>query len=130
MAEEIRKEILQVDVHLFHAQIRGDFEGRIAIAHIQFHHTVVQLSGPQHLPHFLACLRVALQLFGRRRQQKVQQLLFGIRFGAVSDFIQSFLAHHINGGFHKVTDHGFDIPANIAHFREFTRFHLQKGRTG
>ena len=38
-----------------------------------------------------------------------------------------FRLHHADGGLHQVADHRLHVPAHVAHFGEFGRFHLDKG---
>ena len=45
---------------------------------------------------------------------------------AIRHFIQFFLSHHIDGGFHQIADHGFNIAPHVADFRVFGGFDLHE----
>ena len=63
----------------------------------------------------------------RRRQEKVEQAVFGRLFGALGDFVEFFLADHINRSFDEVADHGFHVAADVAHFSVLRSFHFYEG---
>src|SRR4029077_14669594 len=66
----------------------------------------------------------------RKREEKIEDALFGSLFGAVGDFIEFFLADHVDGSLDEIADHGFDIPADVADFRVFRSFNLDERATG
>src|SRR5579864_4250719 len=47
-------------------------------------------------------------------QQEVEDALFGGLLGAICDFVELFLAHHVDRGFHQVAHHGLDVAADVA----------------
>ena len=65
-----------------------------------------------------------------RRQQNIQQALFGVELGLVGDFFELFFAHHVDGDLHQVANHGLDIAADVADFGELRSFHFQERRVG
>ena len=50
--------------------------------------------------------------------------------GALGDFIELFLAHHVDGGLDQVADHGFDVAADVADFGVLRSFHFHEGAAG
>ena len=66
----------------------------------------------------------------RGRQQKVEQALLGIQLGLVCNVFQLLFAHHVDGDFDQIADHGFDIAADVADFGELRGFDLEEGRVG
>ena len=66
----------------------------------------------------------------RRGQQQIEQTLFRIEFRLIGHVFQFFLTHHVNGDLDQVANHGFDIPAHIAHFRKLRSFDLHERRVG
>ncbi len=130
LAEKVGQHVLQVDAHLFDAGVGGDFEGRRAVLHFQFHQALVQLAFAQPLAQLFARALHAFAGLGLRRHQQIQQALFGVQLGAVGHFVQPLLAHHVDGDIHQVADHRFHVAAHIAHFGELAGFHFQEGRIG
>ncbi len=63
-----------------------------------------------------------------RGQQQIQQSLLGVEFGFVGNVFQLLLANHFNREFDEIADHGFDIAADIADFRELRSFHFEEWR--
>src|ERR1700682_1078877 len=76
--------------------------------------------------HFAGALR------GRRQrgQKQVEHALFSGLLGAIRDFIELFLAHHINRGFYQVAHHGFHVAANVTDFGVFGGFDFHERATG
>ena len=75
----------------------------------------------------------ALETFARfrlRRHQQIEQTLFGILFGPLSNLLQPFFAHHVDRDIHQVANNRFNVAAHIADFGEFARFYFQKWRIG
>ena len=64
------------------------------------------------------------------RHQQVQQAFFGVALGALADFVEALLAHHVDGDLHQIADHGFDVAADVADFGELAGLHLQERRIG
>ena len=76
-------------------------------------------------------MRSALSLGLRlRRHQQVEQALFGVGLGAVGDFIQALLAHHVDGDIHQVANHRLHVAAHVAHFGELAGFHFEERGIG
>ena len=65
-----------------------------------------------------------------RRQEKVQQPLFGVQFGLVGDVFDLFFAHHVDGDLGQVANHRLHIAAHVADFGELRGFDFKKGRVG
>src|SRR5208282_2718563 len=68
--------------------------------------------------------------WGRRRKQKVEDAFFGGFLGAIGDFIEFFLADHVDGSFDKVPDHGFDVAPDVADFGVLGGFDFYERATG
>ena len=149
LAEEAREHVLDVDVHLLDALIGDDFKrGHGALADLDFHQALIELAFAQLRAKFFARAigGIAAQRFGQRgtgggarnstgrrgeaRQQQVEQALFGGLLGALGDFVEFFFAHHVDGGFHQVAHHGFDVAADVADFGVLRRFHLDERAAG
>ena len=113
----------------------------LALADFHFHHALIELAFAQLGAEFVAGARdlfAALRFgggiyfrgHGRRRQQQIEQALFGGLFGALGDFVELFLADHVNRGFHQVADHGFNVAADVADFGVFRGFHFHERAAG
>ena len=46
--------------------------------------------------------------------------------GALGDFVQFFFAHHVDGGFHQIADHGLDVAADVADFGVLGGLHFHE----
>ena len=110
--------------------VGGDFEGRAALLDVDLDHAVVELAGAQLLAQLLAGALGALAGLGLRRHQQVEQALLGVALGALGDFVQALLAHHVDGDLHQVADHRFDVAADVADFGELAGLHLEERRVG
>ena len=66
----------------------------------------------------------------RRRQKQIEQALFGGLLGALGDFVELFFADHVDGGFHQIADHGFDVAADVADFGVFRSFDFHERAAG
>ena len=137
-----REHVLDVDVHLLDALIGDDFKGRHrALAHFHVHHALVELAFAKLRAKFFAravglfpaCVRPrdsavlgcrAVPAEGGSKQ--IQHAFFGGLFGAIGNFVQFFLAHHVDGRFHQIADHGFHVAAHVADFGVLRRFHLHE----
>ena len=53
-----------------------------------------------------------------------------LRLGAVGDFVEALLAHHVDGDIHQVADHGFHVAAHVADLGELAGLHFQERRIG
>ena len=65
-----------------------------------------------------------------RRQQQVEQPLFGVQLGLVGDVFQLFLAHHVDGDLDQVADHGLHVAAHVADLGELRGLDLHEWRVG
>src|SRR6266852_1066507 len=137
------KHVLDVDVHLLDALIGDDFKrGHGAFAHFNIDHALIELAFAELCAQFFArALRLLALLHklgftgalrGRRRgrQEEVKDALFCGLLGAIRDFIELFLAHHVNRGFHQVAHHGLDVAANVADLRVLGGFDLYERAAG
>ena len=66
----------------------------------------------------------------RGRQQNVEQALFGIQLGLVGDVFELLFAHHVDGDFDQVADHGFHVAAHVADLGKLRGFDFQERRVG
>ena len=153
LAEDVGQHVFHVDVHLFDALVGDDLEGgKGLLADVEFHHALVELAFAQLLAQFLAgagagspassgslprlnpmlpsCGRARRDLRRHRRQQQVEQTLFGVQFGFVGNILELLLANHVDGDFDQVADHRFHIASHVAHLGELRGFDLQERRVG
>ena len=143
LAEDVGKHLLDVVVHFLDALIGNDLErGHQAFAHLQVDHALVELAFAKLDAKLFARAQVLFALcgdlaFGRawsgrrqRRQQNIEHALFRCLFGAVGDFIELFLADHVDGSLDEVAHHGLDVAADVAHFCVFRSFHLDERASG
>ena len=132
LAEHAGEHVLDIDIHLLDALVGDDFErGHGAFADFDIHHALIQLAFAKLRAKFLSRALVLLALRGgfgfrsagrrgrRRGKQEIEHALFRSLFGAVGDFIELFLADHVDGGFHEIADHGFHIAPDVTNFRIF-----------
>ena len=103
---------------------------RAALLDVDFHHAVVEFSGAQFLAQLFARAVGAVGGFGLRGHQQIEQTLFGVALGALADFVEALLAHHVDGDFDQVANHGFDVAADVADFGELAGFDFEKRRIG
>src|SRR5260370_23094792 len=143
LAEHAGKHVLDVDIHLLDALIGDDFKrGHGAFADFDIDHALIELAlaelRAQFFPRALRLLALLRKLgFGRalrrrrrRRQKQVEDAFLGGLLRAIRDFIELFLAHHIDRGFHQIANHGFHVAANVADFGVFGSFHFHKRAAG
>ncbi len=65
-----------------------------------------------------------------RRQQQIEQAVFGVELGLVFDFFELLFAHHVDGDLDEVADDGFDIAADVADLGELRGFDFEEWRVG
>src|SRR5947207_4655920 len=139
LAEHAGEHVLDIDVHLFDALVGDNFErGYGALADFEVDHALVELAFAQLEAQLFAR---ALGLFplrgnfgvrsagrGRRcrRKQQVEHAFLRGLLGAVGDFVEFFLADHVNGSLAEIAHHGFHIAADVADFGVFRGFHLDE----
>ncbi len=143
LAEEAGEHVLDIDVHLLDALAGDDFKGgHGALADFDFDQALVELGFAELGAEFVtgAIGGVCGDRNGRGaggiadrcngREQQVEDALFGGLLGALGDFVELFLADHINGGFDQVAHHGLDIAADVADFGVLGGFDLRKRTAG
>src|SRR6266851_5691477 len=139
LAEHAGEHVLDIDVHLLDALVGDDFErGHGAFADFDIHHPLIQLAFAKLRAKFLPRALVLLALRGgfgfwsagrrgrRRRKQEIEHAFFRSLFGAVGDFIELFLADHVDGGFHEIADHRFHIAPDVTDFGVLGSFDFDK----
>src|SRR5271155_3928990 len=141
LAEHAGEHVFYIDVHFLDALIGDDFEGRhLAFANFDFDHARVELAfaqlGAKFFPrasYLFAALNFrggrSVRRNGRRREEQVEQAVFGGLLGALGDFVELFFTDHINRGFDEIADHGFHVAADVADFGVFRGFHFDEGET-
>lgn len=77
----------------------------------------------------LMLFRLAPVILGRR-DQHVENALFGQLFGTGAVFLDRLHAHHFDGGIGQIADDGIHFFAHIAHFGELGGFNLDERRVG
>ena len=139
LAEHAGEHVLDVDVHFLDALIGDDFEGgHRALADLDFDEALIELAFAELNAELVARALGLLAALGfrggaagharfrggrrRRRQQEIEQALFGGLLGALGHFVELFLAHHVDRGFHQIADHRFDVAAHVADFGVLRRF--------
>ena len=63
-----------------------------------------------------------------RRQEQVEQALFGVHLGFVGNVFQLFLAHHVDGDLDQVANHRLHVASHIADFGKLRGLDLHEGR--
>ncbi len=149
LAEDVGQHVLEIDVHFLDALIGDDFERReIALAGFDFNGAVVEFAFAQLLAQLFAgaaggfgqggagiddhsAIGAGIGRTGRGWGEKnIEQPFFGIQFGFIGDVFELLFAHHFDGDLDQVANHGFDIAANIADFRELRSFDLEERGIG
>ena len=155
LAEDVGQHVFHVDVHLFDALVGDDLEGgKRLLAHVELDHALVELAFAQLLAQLLAGARSGLSgqqrlvadveadlaivrrrlarrnLRRHRRQQQIEQALFGVQLRLVGDVFQLLFAHHVDGDLDQVAHHGFDIAADVADLGELRGLDLHERRVG
>ena len=85
---------------------------------------------PSPLSSFSLVSFVSGRLRGRAREQQIQQPLFHRGLGLGLDLVPFFGLDLGDGQLHQVPDHGFHVPAHIAHLGEFRGLDLEERRGG
>src|SRR6267142_397491 len=129
LAEHAGEHVLDIDIHLLDALVGDDFErGHGAFADFDIHHALIQLAFAKLRAKFLPRALVLLALRGgfgfrsagrrgrRRGKQEIEHALFRSLFSAVGDFIELFLADHVNGRLDEIADHRFHIASDVTDF--------------
>src|SRR6266850_4138528 len=143
LAEHTGKHVLDVDVHLLNALVGDDFKRRHgAFADLKVHHPLIELSFAKLRAQLFASALRLLALLGqlrfacslrrrrRRRQEEIKNAFLGGLLGTVGNFVELFLADHVDRRFHQVAHHGFHIAADVTDFGIFGSLHLNKGTAG
>src|SRR5258708_902280 len=143
LAEHAGEHVLDIDVHLLDALVGDDFErGHGALADFEVDHALVELAFAQLEAKFFARALGLLALRGnfrvrsagrgrrRRRKQEIEHAFLRGLLGAVGDFVELFLADHVDGSLDEIADHRFHIAADVAHFRVFRSFDLDERAAG
>ena len=71
---------------------------------------------------------VGLERRARRRQQQIEQPLFGVLLRLAVHFFEPLFAHHVDGQLDEIAHHRLDVAADVAHFGELRRLHLDERR--
>jgi len=61
---------------------------------------------------------------GHRRQQQVEQAIFGVQLGLVFDIFELLFADEVDRDLDEVADDGFDVAPDVADLGELARFNL------
>jgi hypothetical protein len=130
----VGEQALQLVGHFFHARRRGDFDAD-GIGHFDLDLLVVQLAFAQALAEQLAGVGIrgwgsSAEAGARRRQQGVEDAVFGGVFGAVAHADDFLLAQHLQRGIGQVADDRLDVAADVADFGELGGFDLDERRVG
>src|SRR5256885_1729583 len=143
LAEHAGKHVLDIDVHLLDALIGDNFERwHGAFADFEVDHALVEF----------AFAKLEAQLFARtlrlfalrgnlgvrsaahgrrcRRKQEIEHAFFRGLLGTVGDFVEFFLADHVDGSLDEIANHRFHIASDVADFGVLGSFDLDKGAAG
>ncbi len=146
----LRKHVLQVEHHLFHAGARKDIdEGLSPVAGVDLDHLVVELTVAQQAAQVLARGGLdgrhrlgrgdgARQGYGARRgsrrargrQENVEKPLLGVFARARLGAFTLFLAQHGHGGLGQIAHHGIHVAPHVANLGELGGLDLDEGRVG
>ena len=129
-----RQHVADVDVFLHPGTGENFNHGAAVVRDFDFHDAIFDAPVAQKFTEFLPrsgagiVFRAILFLAARRRQQQIEQPLFGqiLRFFRDRRFLLFF--DHAHAQFHQVADHGFDIAPHVADFGKFGRFDFEKWR--
>ena len=130
----VGKQALQLVGHFFHAWRRGNIDAG-NVCDFDFDFLVVQLAFTQAFAEqltgvgVLRCGRFFTKGTGRR-QQGVEDALFGCIFGTMANLDDFLLAQQLDRRVSQITNDRFNVAADIAHFGELGRFNLDERRVG
>ena len=134
---DVLEHALQLLRQVFHSRRGEDFHAGTDRRDLDLDFLVVELAFAQHLAETLARRAFLALRFGlakadaaRRRQQRVEDAIFGGFFGAKLNLGRGLFAHLLDRGFHQVADDGVDIASDVADFGELGRLDLDEGRVG
>src|SRR5471032_1738705 len=132
----VGKQALQLVGHFFHARWRGDIDAR-HFGDFDFDLLVIQLTFAQALAEQLTgigigrlCGFFVAETHTGRRQQGVEDAIFGSVFGAMANLGHFLFAQQLDGGIGQITNDRFDVTTDIADFGELGRFDLDERRVG
>jgi hypothetical protein len=153
-AEEAGHHVLEVDAHLLDS-LRGEHleAGEGLLLDLHLHLPRVEAAGAQLLAQLVARLGAGLAaggdrgvlgaagavaaeaeagtaVGGRRRQQQLQQPLLGALCRAGAHRLALLLLDHRHRHLDEVAHHRLDVAADVAHFGELARLHLDEGGAG
>ena len=74
------------------------------------------------------CVRSFRRVLLSYRKHRFDHLSFGDFGNFRLNLFYLFFPDHSYGGFHKLSYHGFDVAADVAHFGELGGFHLDERR--
>ena len=135
LGHDVREHVTDVHVHVVVHRNRHQFHhrSRSTFCDLEFHHLLFEHSGTQFFPEFftggVAFGSLFTLFFFDGRKQQVQQAFLHHRLSLFLFPGHQFLANHVYRIIRKVSDDGFHIPADIAHFRELRGFHLDERGT-
>src|SRR5262249_4808297 len=144
--EQPGQHVLDVDVDFLDLRAGDDLERRKRfLAHVDFDDAVVEAAGAQLIAEVLA--RAAALVVARRavrprrwiarldepggrgrRQQDVEQALFGVLSGLRPHFLETLLSNHVDAELDEIAHHRLDVAADIADLGELRRFDLDDRR--
>ena len=124
-AAHLAEDVAEIEHAHLRARHAGNLEGRrpAAFAHLQFDFLVVEFAVAQ-----LLAEAFARGLSGIGADQRVENAVLGIGFGARFDILALLRAHLGDADFQKIAHDLLDVAADIADFGELGRFDLEERR--
>jgi hypothetical protein len=125
---QVREHALQLAGHFLHARGGADLDAGLLV-HLELDLPLVQFAFPQLLAQQLTGARaLALATVARRRQEGVEDALFGGLLGTKANALHRLLAQHLDGHLHEIADDRLDVAPDVADLRELGRLHLDERR--
>ena len=148
--DDARQHVLDVDVDLLDRRAGDDLERRKrALAHLELDRSLIEPAVAKLLAEFLARLvprvlrrhvrheldvarrhrrLLGLERRARRRQQQIEQPLFGVLLGLAVHFLEPLFAHHVDRQLDEIAHHRLDVAADVADLGELRRLDLDERR--
>ncbi len=132
---DLLEHVLEVHVHLLHAEVGEDLHGHSLLLDGHLHHAFFQFPCFEPRLHLVAGALLAFVLFGilrvpvaRAGHEQIEEPIGDAFLGLRLDQAALFLAHHADGHLGQVADHAFNVAAVIADLGILGGLDLQERR--